>query len=514
MLHTHKGGGLMRGSQQRREHREDEGFSLVELMVASFILLFALTGLLGLILTSTTMGQAAKQHAALTNSVNAYVEYMRSLPYGQVAISGTTTDAVVPATHTETRGDFSILMHVSIASATTTSGASMASVKSVTVDATATAPNVSAIHVSHTIQIRDRSVSLTGGESDSGTSTALVLRFESGTPVENSTISGTAPIQIYADAPWTDGRITSVKIYCDGVFLEAVDDSTTAEWYPATQEFATTFNWYTLQHDEDGTTQTFQDGLHTIRVAVQDEHSNSRIITRQFVIDNEKPPAPGVPTVLSATPSTADIQWAKSYDGITASYQYVFESYQNTKSTGTTDWTYWTAGPGTTFVSSSPTEYEHFVMTGLPPFSRWWARVKAGSPTPLWSDWANIAQPFVTPPSVSGTWVVTEPVNKTFLTTVNLSVSAPTFPVSGVTYYFERLDSNRVPFSSAVVSGPQTSSTWVDKPSTTSQTGKTGAAQYYYRYRVTYTATGWSGGAGDTGWIVIGPTGTSGSGMW
>lgn len=513
MRTTRKDGGLMRSIMRGRGESGDEGFSLVELMVASFILLFALTALLGLIMTSTRMGQLAKQQAALTNSVNAYVEYVRSLPFAEVAISGTTTEAVLPAVHTETRGVFDVAMRLAVAqTVNATSGATMASVKSVTIDATATSPGMSALHVRHTVQIRDRAISLTGGESGGGSSSAIILRFESGTPVEGSAVSGTVPIQIYADAPWTDGRITSVKIYCDGVLLEAADDTTTAAWFPNTQEFTTTFNWYTLQHDENGV-QTFQDGAHTIRVAVQDEHSNPRIITRQFVIDNAPPPAPGTPSVIATTATTADIQWAKSYDGITAAYQYQLFSYQNTTQSG--DYATWATGPSTTFVSASSTGYEHYLMTGLPPFSRWYVYVRAGSPTPLWSSWKGMAAPFETPPSAAGsTWSVTRPSKKSFVTTVHLTVSPPAFPVTGVTYYFERLDANRQPYATPVVSGPLSTPSWNDTANFTAATGSASAPVYYYRYHVAYTPTGWMGHASDTGWIIVGPTGTSGSGAW
>ena len=96
--------------------RRDEGFSVLEVVLASFVLFFVLTAILGLVGTSTRMSLDAKGRAAMTNAVASHVEWVRSLDFDQIAMSGSSPEAMLQPTYTYTVDRFTITIENTISS--------------------------------------------------------------------------------------------------------------------------------------------------------------------------------------------------------------------------------------------------------------------------------------------------------------------------------------------------------------------------------------------------------------
>src|SRR5512139_635268 len=77
----------MRWQLGSRSRSDDSGMSVVEVVVASFILFFVLTAVLGLIGATTKSSISARQRTAMTNAVSSYIEHVRALPFDQVALT-------------------------------------------------------------------------------------------------------------------------------------------------------------------------------------------------------------------------------------------------------------------------------------------------------------------------------------------------------------------------------------------------------------------------------------------
>lgn len=69
-----------------RPVRDDEGFSLLEVLFASFIAFFILTALFGVLVTSATQGRFSRTDIVATNLAQRCIEQARSMPYENVGI--------------------------------------------------------------------------------------------------------------------------------------------------------------------------------------------------------------------------------------------------------------------------------------------------------------------------------------------------------------------------------------------------------------------------------------------
>src|SRR5512135_2825737 len=98
----------MRQSALRRLRTDDAGMTVVEVVVASFILFFVLTAVLGLVGATTRTSISAKQRTAMTNAVSSYIEYVRSLPFDQVALTNGSPSGRVEPTVVKRDGAFTI----------------------------------------------------------------------------------------------------------------------------------------------------------------------------------------------------------------------------------------------------------------------------------------------------------------------------------------------------------------------------------------------------------------------
>jgi Tfp pilus assembly protein PilV len=87
---------MTRGIRSTATQR-DEGFTLVEVVVAASILFFVLTAVLGLVMATNQMTVLAKERASVTNLISSRLDWIRSQPFTWVAqtnlASETTTTA-------------------------------------------------------------------------------------------------------------------------------------------------------------------------------------------------------------------------------------------------------------------------------------------------------------------------------------------------------------------------------------------------------------------------------------
>ena len=67
--------------------RRDDGFTVVELVIAAAILFFAMTALVGLLGASTSMTASAKSRSVLTNAISSELERIRALRIEEVDYS-------------------------------------------------------------------------------------------------------------------------------------------------------------------------------------------------------------------------------------------------------------------------------------------------------------------------------------------------------------------------------------------------------------------------------------------
>ena len=102
----------MQQSAVRRLHTDDSGMTVVEVVVASFILFFVLTAVLGLVGATTQTSVSAKQRTAMTNAVSSYIEHVRSLPFNRVALSTDNPPGDVEPSIIKAEGAFTITLIV------------------------------------------------------------------------------------------------------------------------------------------------------------------------------------------------------------------------------------------------------------------------------------------------------------------------------------------------------------------------------------------------------------------
>jgi len=139
-------------------------------------------------------------------------------------------------------------------------------------------------------------------------------------------------------------------------------------------------------------------------------------------------------------------------------------------------------------------------------FSRYTAAVRAYSPRLMTTEYAPIST-YVTNPRLAGYSTTTyagKNAARTSSTAVNVSVTPPTFGTSAITYdLFRSMDPANLGGS------PYKSNIGATYAETIVKTvGKFGVPDpYYYRYRITYTASGSTGAGSQVIWSnVIGPT--------
>jgi type II secretory pathway pseudopilin PulG len=404
---------MTRGIRSTATQR-DEGFTLVEVVVAASILFFVLTAVLGLVMATNQMTVLAKERASVTNLISSRLDWIRSQPFTWVAQTNLASET------TTTADGFTVTLTYTVTDKSHVNGT-----KEVRVVASATKPGHPPINTSAFVAIRNVAGGVTlgglGGEAPSVT-------FEDPSPPQDSvlfgnTVYGGGVIDIRGHASASSGRsIARIEMVVDGqggpVFLR---DGNTPFSSEAFRDFtggniseAYDFRWNTAQVDTGGNP-TVQDGYRTVRISATDDTGQQGSKQRRYLVDNYPPNPPGPPTqtILASGYSLTDaITWGMAYDGTDAAAKYEAQLVRDTTGAGSlAGWV--TVGTYAPTPSTSTS-----LSAGVAPFSRYIVRVRAGSPratsggTQSWSGWTESAEAKITPPFLQGTYHITETVSK------------------------------------------------------------------------------------------------------
>jgi Tfp pilus assembly protein PilV len=492
----------MRGIVRRLS--SDEGMTLVEIMVSAAIMFIILTGVLSLVVQTTMMSVQAKEKNVMTNSLNAYIEWVHSLPFDDVDLVD--DGGILPEESSQTVGGYTVVIRPTI---TTVTGNT--SVKNLQVDIAVTdARGVSSTH-STTVVVRDRSNFMTQGKRDPLTDPKaefIGLTPPSGTVVWDSEWSG-GPLYLDVSAEASEGRVIEIvrvsfnSILCEDASLPPLS----ALWEPRTETFTSTsalFAWNTNQFEpievEEGVfvdTRLFGDGMGTLKVWVVDDAGIDDTDERFLLLDNFAPATPGSIAAGVAKANSVPVVWDRAADGNLGADSYDLEWVrQGMTQTSVSDpaFGYW--NPAGTYTWLNAAEHPNATLTyeaATAPFSRYAARVRAVSPRGLTSDWTEAT--FMSRPLVSGTYAVVEKSTgnpKYWKVTANLSVTPPAFPTTGTTTYAFYRGTEATPIQQG------TSTTCTDIVQVDVNPSETNFPVRSYRVVVTHTPAGIGGGTQQT----------------
>ncbi len=473
--------------------RRDEGFSILEIMIASVILFIVLTGVLGLVGTTTNMGLDAKQRNVMVNALNAYVERVQSLPFDSVALAA---DGGALASEESTQvGEFTVTISPSVAD-----GANEA-LKQLTVAISVSATGRTPVTMTTTVPVRDRSQFLTQANQDPATDPTVAF-LDAYTPAEGtvvwgtSCIGGTGVLKLAVEATASEGRVlTNVALWIDDSRLAKNALGESGSWNPATQTFSeTSFVWDTRQTEdiiqEDGSylpVEIVADGMRTISAYTLDDQSVSVYSVRHFLVDNHAPGVPGVPAASNLTNVNATLTWAPASDGTSPADHYGVRVFKQPidDSGPMNPYEHW---PEVTVGTPTGTS---LAITNATAFSRYYPVVRALSPRNLASAYTAGTPIFVTRPKITGNYTIAQD-KKIYTVTSTLSCTAPTFPTSGLAYTWYRSDAG----GSAVQVGTGASLT-ADVCPLTVQSNNEPCPEVRYYCEVTYTPLGVNGGTSE-----------------
>lgn len=480
--------------------RDEDGMSVLELVLAAFILFFVFTAMLGLIGTTTKMGQNAKARVAMTNAVSSHMEWVRSLEFDEVDLVGTTADGVVEPTYTYTVDGYTVTISNQIS-------VGQDGTKELEIAATANSPNFSGISMTTFAAIRDDSgLSLYTLEEESVD--APIVEFTSMTPVADTTVYGShaqgeQALYIEADAEaQVDGAIIAeMRYYCQGELLRngSTIFAPIAEWTPGVSPARELFRWDSTQVDENGDP-VIDDGWRLVYVIVTDDEGNEGRAERRFYVDNYDPQAPGEMKSEVQDDTETRLSWGVAMDGTDPTFGYKVQVYS-----------YDTLGDLYGY-PEAPTEDPAYIHQGSS-FSRYTARVKAVSPRNNESDWTNLAEPYTTRPHAWGESTTRYvPKNRSFdyaFTDVEVFVDMPNFGTTGDVTYDVYRSSNPEDMGARAYESDIGGPYFAEEVQETVNRGQGLSASqlFYYQFRVTYVATGPGGGQEEEIWSdVIGPT--------
>ncbi|TLM80336.1 MAG: hypothetical protein FDZ70_01140 [Actinobacteria bacterium] len=492
-------------------HRDD-GMNVFEVVFAAFIMFVVLTGVLGLVATSTNMGIDAKQRNLISNTIASRMEYVRGLPFSQVAIATSGGSGVLPSSETFTANGISVTVSYQVQERSSVT-------KELRVTAVATVPGRTPVTTTAYSIIRDRDQDLT---QFTGIAMGPDLVWTATTPDDGSVVysnlvwnSGGSPTPLElgaeAESQDSDQDIRRMEMYMIGSATELVyladatvlgADTAEWEWSVGQSSASVSFRWHTGQvMMVDGeVTEVVDDGWQTVRCRAWDSEGNSRAVDRTFYVDNDPPGDSGVPTATVSTDALVTAQWGP---GSEATMYDVTQYRQKPAGYGSyTDPSSWDSSPTVT-ISGLLTDL------GTYRFSRYVVTALARSPR-LNAANAVPSAPYVTRPLGGGTSAIITAKAPAAIAT--LTVSPPTFPCTGWTTYSFSYRSGTAGawtwIGNRVVAGSSPATFTTGSIALTKVTGQW--QPLYYRYHVYYTPAGYAGGtAAGVGSDVFGPTPTS-----
>jgi len=335
--------------------KRDDGFTVVELVVAAAILFFAMTALVGLLGASTKMTTSAKSRSALTNSIASELDQIRTLTIDKVDYDS--AGGSIPHVKTITLPDGVTV----VLSYTITDRVKQNNTKEITIRGVATRPGAAPVRFSSFAVIRDR----IGGRTRYANTNGPVIEFDDDSPpeasiLEGSKVGGTSSGIVIKTRAWseTHNNVVRFEYTVDGI------DTTTGSkaslplketntvypghlsWFdvPVPSEDETWgFGWNSNQRDTANRPEV-PDGIRTVTCVAYDDMDRASIaITRYFLVDNYAPTA-APPTALENVKNAdrtqdLNLDWAEVLDGTQPADHYSYELYRKTTDSQTlTDW--------------------------------------------------------------------------------------------------------------------------------------------------------------------------------
>ena len=427
----------MNGGNLIRAYRDENGFSLVEVVMATVILFFVSTALIGLTATATLTAMTAKQKNLMVNAVASYMEQIKGMDYDDIGVDGAPAGEVSGTLSDETTltaegFDITITPQVFWVDDLKIDGVQDYKLLRITVEAVPVGGGRSITYVTET-QIRDVGMSWGWGDSPP------TIEFGPDSPEEMEVVSGSSVlVRAVAESPLETRSLVNMYFYCDVQYLRHFDGTTDAMFFPNAQTADESFYWDTLatMEDEFGNPVLISpDGIRSIRIHVWDNLGEDSFKIRRVLVDNFPPNLPDSPPWVDwATDEFVNLDWDQVMDGSdpAMSYGVLVDEDQGTGVWVLTDER---CDPEVTDV-----EYDLPVYTASyeEPFRRFRMWLRAQSPR--FESSYVISDPFISPPLLSGEWKVlrtpSRP-NATCETTNTLYWSAPQFPVSTVAGAFK-----------------------------------------------------------------------------
>lgn len=413
----------MRGIKER--FASDSGMTIVEVVVASAILFFIMTALIGLVGRTTSMAAQARQMNDVNNAVSTYVEWMRGLPFVALDSIESTTIAA---------GDYTVQI------VPTVEASDNEYLKNVWLGVTVTAPNGFIKAINEMVVIHDRDQYMT--QSSQGPTTDPTVVFLAASPPDQTVVwlnnglsywkdsSGvTRSLQVSARAFATEGR-TVDEVYFqleDTYDLKDAITGDTARWLYPTWTDSPLVNIHLGQLDSDGVP-IFREGLRTLQVFVKDSNGVIRQDVRQYLVDNRKPDTYPWPVSFTDNgPADRWITWPLVMDGTTPAAEYI-SAIARQPATGSATTSTWISS-GTYRGRATAWKFP-----GLP-MSRYYGVTAAASPRNLWST-ISPSYFIVTRPTLTGTYDVQKRLTtpKGWTVTTSLVVTAPSFESTETKY--------------------------------------------------------------------------------
>jgi hypothetical protein len=473
--------------------------TVVEVVVASFILFFVLTAVLGLVGATTQTSISAKQRTAMTNAVASYIEYVRALSFDRVAFpSADNPSGGVQPTVVKRDGAFTITL-------TNTLGTGMHNTRELSISAICSAEGYPPMRTTAFASIRDKMQSANDlGQPHSG---GPIITFGGLTPTENTVVYGANVLSgdtLYVDASAqsTSGVIYTMEFRVGDQQLRngSSSDSGYAYWTPGTSTTYQSIKWDTRQIRGSTPTPAVMDGWRIVRILATDDLGRQTFKDRRFFVDNDPPNSPGDLTCTPRTDVTTLITWPRAMDGTDPAYRYEMPAYREPADPNAA-WNFIT-----TYTLDQPA---HNLPTVA--FSRYWVWVRALSPRGLASSYTSCGAPFISRPLLSGesSCTITGVHSGTTSTvSVKLVFSQPTFGVTGLRYDLYRGTSETsLTLYRSGIAAPTFSE------NITTVIGSGAQTPYYYQVRATFTPSGWPYYGGSSPQTIssdiVGPTMTT-----
>lgn len=466
--------------------RADEGFSLVELVIALSVLSISLVALLGLANTSSFLVQTSRQRAAMVNAAASYLERVRQTPFSSVGVPGGDPAGTL-VSETTTGTQYVITVTPSVAWGR---------------------PEDPTNHSLKTVTLRVDSAALSGGSRNSMGAAAILADIgDIGAPVVTSVATPTASFTTPGNGAVVWGTPLSVTVTAAVgvpsrllVWLDVIDG--VQSWGSAS---VTGTN---AQHTWSWNTVAAREGKHRLTPRVTDNGGSTSDGTSITVtVDNAPPTVPGSPAGSFTSGVGANMWWSAAtdgtdVDGVTAlpASHYVATFYRQPVALASAgDYTVWSPVTGATGLSivNVPTAAAPLAISGLAGFSRYAGAVVSSSPdrgasSGLVSAAATIVG--VTESTAQGTWGVTVSGTKYTVTSIVNVPTGPSFPWSGTaTTRFYRLTSAGQSATSGTLVGTVSSTypTWSTAAVTDVQTVTGAPGSWYYVAVTTLTPVGY-----------------------